>query len=302
MQLSDTIATLLRRWYVLLLGLCLTAAGGWYAYRSIPTTYEATGSLLLMPSTDTVGAEGNPYLYLNGMIDARDVLLRRAGSTENYTSVVAEHPGTAYTLGSDPTTQSPIVTVAVEGATPEDALAVMHGALENVEENLDAMQDEVGLPDGQRLGASPLVLADSATASRTAAARLAIVVLGAGGLGTLLVAGLVDGALMRRRERRSAEIEPAATDRAVGDGPPVEPLNAVTDPQAAGAAETGPAHDGTTAPGEAAADVRPDVTEAATDDDAAARGTTTEAQDEPADDAVPRETELATASAGPPDR
>lgn len=206
MQLSDTIAILTRRWYVLLIGLCLTAVVGWSAYQAVPTKYEATGSLLLMPSTDTVGTEGNPYLYLNGMTDARDVLLLRSGSTENREAVIGDHAETDYTLTSDPTTQSPIVSAVAQSSTPEAAMAVMDAALNNVRQNLRTMQDELELPEGQRLSARLLVLDESATPSRTTAWRVAIMAGGIGVLGTLMMTGLIDNALLRRRERRRARL------------------------------------------------------------------------------------------------
>ena len=122
MQLSDTIAALIRGWYVMAIGLLVTAVVGWTVYQMVPTKYEASGSLLLMPSEATVGVEGNPFLSLNGMVDARDVLLRRADSKDNRANVLDQVKDSDYTIGADPTTLSPIVAIQAQSRPPEAAI------------------------------------------------------------------------------------------------------------------------------------------------------------------------------------
>ena len=221
MEIADTLRALTRRWYVVVLGLLLTAGAAFAVERSVPTTYSATGSILLMPSTDTVGAGGNPYLYLNGMIDARDVLVRRAGSSENRESVIGEHTGTSYVLEPDPATQSPIVTARVEGDSAQATVQVLDAALANLNDSLATMQEEQGVPTGQQLTAVPLLQDTTAIASRTTALRAAIVVVGVGTLGTLVLAGLLDN-LLRHRRRHPHATADADND----DPPPADPQDA----------------------------------------------------------------------------
>lgn len=203
MELSDTLRTLLRRWYILLLGLLMTAGLGWAVYRAVPTTYEATGSILLMPSETMVGKDGNPYLYLGGMRDVLDVLVRRSDSEQVREATLSRFEGADYSVAPDATTQSPIVVVTVETASPENSVALLQVVMTTVGNNLGAMQDELALPELKRIRIRELVVDASATANTGTARQAAIATVGAGFVGTLLLTGYVDGLLVRRRARHS---------------------------------------------------------------------------------------------------
>lgn len=203
MELSDTISTLLRRWYVLLLGLLLTAGLGWAVYRAVPTTYEATGSLLLMPSEVMVGDAGNPYLYLGGMRDVLDVLVRRSDAEQIHEATLTPFEGADYRVEPDASTQSPIVLVTVQSRSPEDSIALLRTVMATVDSTLVTMQDELALPPTNRIQLRELVVDTTATADTGTGRQAAIVAVGAGLLGTVLLTGLVDRLLVRRRARHS---------------------------------------------------------------------------------------------------
>lgn len=216
MELSDTLRALVRRWYVLLLGLLLTAGAGWAVHRAVPTTYQATGSILLMPSPVMVGDAGNPYLYLGGMRDVLDVVIRRSDAEQVREGLLAPYEGSDYEVAPDATTQSPIIVVTAESLSPEDAVALLQAALVTVGSNLDAMQDELTLPEANRIQRRELVVDATATADNSTARQATIATVGAGLLGTLLLTGFVDGRLLRRRARRTAPRNQAAdTDATV---------------------------------------------------------------------------------------
>lgn len=231
MELNDTLRVMVRRWYVLLLGLALSAGLGWVVHVSVPTSYEADTSILLMPAETVVDEEvGNPYLYMGGMADALDVLVIRAGAEQVRADVLDDFPGADYTIGSHPTTPTPIVDVTAEGASGEESLALMQAATASVIETLDVMQDELGLPDAARIRPAELTVDPVATELTGQANKAAVAAVGAGVLVTLMMTALVDGVVARRSRNRSRSRSRSEGGRVVGpsEGPP--PGDAVAEP------------------------------------------------------------------------
>ena len=208
MQLSDTIAALIRGWYVMAIGLLVTAVVGWTVYQMVPTKYEASGSLLLMPSEATVGVEGNPFLSLNGMVDARDVLLRRADSKDNRANVLDQVKDSDYTIGADPTTLSPIVAIQAQSRTPEAAISLLNAVLLTVDQHLNSMQNELGVPAHRKIKTRVLVADQSAAPNTKSQLRAAIATVAGGIVGTFILTGLLDGILTRRHQRMAQNALP----------------------------------------------------------------------------------------------
>lgn len=208
MQLSDTIAALIRGWYVMVTGLLVTAVVGWTVYQVVPTKYEASGSLLLMPSEATVGVEGNPFLSLNGMVDARDVLLRRADSKDNRANVLDQAKDSDYTIGADPTTLSPIVAIQAQARTPEAAISLLTSVLVNVDQHLNTMQTELDVPANRKIKTRVLVADQSAAPNTKSQLRAAIATVAGGIVGTFILTGLLEGILTRRHQRRARNALP----------------------------------------------------------------------------------------------
>lgn len=204
MRMNETLKSIARRWYVVLVGLMLTAAMGWVVNDRVPTSFEATGSLLLMPPAVTVGTDGNPYLYLGGMSQALDVLVRRASAPEVQQGVIDKYPSSTYTVQADRTTTSPIILVTADAPTGTAALDTMNAALASVESTLNVMQNESDVKKGMRVVGQNLVLDTKATAKTKTRMQLLIAVVGVGGVGTLLLAGVIDGWVLQRRERRAS--------------------------------------------------------------------------------------------------
>ena len=75
MVLSDMLRSLLRRWYIVVLGVILTVAGVYGAYTVTPVTYSATSTVVLLPPEKSVKDGDNPYLYLGGLGQALNVLV-----------------------------------------------------------------------------------------------------------------------------------------------------------------------------------------------------------------------------------
>lgn len=231
MQLSDTMSSLLRRWYFVLGGLVLTGILGWTAYQTVPERYEAQGSILMMPADSVVGTDGNPYLYLSGMNDALDVLVRRTNSGAMSEQILTGSTGATYTADRDATTQSPILVFSVEAGSAPEALRLLEAAMTAAEWNLDTMQEELSISEERRITARDLVVDEEATKNTKTPLQMSIIVVGAGLMGTLMATGLLDGLLVRRRMRAKERQESTSPE------PPEQPSMSADAPDTADAAQ-----------------------------------------------------------------
>jgi hypothetical protein len=111
MRLKNLIKGLASRWYVVLAGLVLIGGMCAFVYDRVTAIYEASGSLVLMPPSATVGNAGNPYLYLGGMSAALNVLTKQANAPEARIPVPEKFPGTTYSVQADRPTSGAIIPV-----------------------------------------------------------------------------------------------------------------------------------------------------------------------------------------------
>lgn len=218
MHLNETLKSLLRRWYIFLFGLLLTSGMSWYAYNYVQPSYEAKGSLLLMPAKKVVGHNGNPYLYLGGMSEVVDVLVRRSNSTESVDPIIKQFAGAEISTTADRTTSSPVVIVEISATTQDTALAALKATLSTVTRNLDTMQNEVKVVPEMRISTRGLVIDDHAAVNNKMQMQIAIVAAGAGGVASLLLTGFIDGILLSRNSRESGTETTGDESEATGAG------------------------------------------------------------------------------------
>lgn len=203
MRVRETVSSLLRRWYILAVGLLLTAAMCWVVQGRVAVTYEAQGSQVLMPPSATVG-EGNPYLYLGGLSQALDVLIRHVSAAEVTKPVLRAFPGTDFTVEADGSTSGSILVISASGPTPEATLGVLQAALDKVPASLKDMQDELAIADRVRINVRTVVVDGQATKNNQSQMRLMLLAAGAGTVGTVLLTAMMDTFLSgRKRPRRT---------------------------------------------------------------------------------------------------
>ncbi|MEU3848036.1 hypothetical protein AB0E44_13750 [Micrococcus terreus] len=212
MHMADTVRSIFRRWYVFLTGLLLTLAMGWGVYQVVPSTYEATGTAVLMPSRATVGEEGNPFLYLGGMTNAIDVMIRRTNDPQIREQLEEQFPDAELTISRDLTTDSPITVVNVQAPDPESAIALRDIGLNLAEQNLDTMQNELNLPTDLRISMRTVVVDEVAEEDTRNPLRLALVVMAGGFVATFLLTGMIDGALTRRKIKAAQRMKFTSDD------------------------------------------------------------------------------------------
>lgn len=213
MQMVDTVRSIFRRWYVFLTGLLLTLAMGWAVYQVVPSTYEANGTAVLMPSQATVGEEGNPFLYLGGMTNAVDVMIRRTNDPQIREQLEEQFPDAELTISRDLTTDSPITVVNVQAPDPESAIALRDIGLNLAEQNLETMQNELNLPSDLRISMRSVVVENVAEEDTRVPLRLSLVVLAGGLVATFLLTGMIDGALTRRKLKADQPNRPKPEDK-----------------------------------------------------------------------------------------
>ena len=262
MQLKVFAATLLRRWYLVLLALICTAAATFLAVDKVGPTYEAKGAVLVLPPVATVqrGSQsdtlGNPYLVLDGLSQIRDIVIRAITAQATHDELCQQRadpayevmrvelckvrPEVIYEATPDYTNRAPIILVTVEADSAANAATALTAVMDRVPEILADLQS------GLRLGAnaeitSALLTADTKPEIVYKNQIRAGIVAGAGTLSFfLLMIGLLDGVLAARRGRRavSAEDQAASTapDRlSAPQAVPTAPARAVVAPQAASA-------------------------------------------------------------------
>lgn len=208
MYVRDLLLSLLRRWYIIVAGLLVTAALCGVAFIKIPLTYEATGSVLLLPPKSSVGSRGNPYLYLGGLAQAVEVLSARLNASTIRKPIEESHPDTTFDVGQDQTSTGPLLSVSVSSNSEAETLAVVKAVMAEVPRALTGMQDDLQIPEGSRIGSLILTDPTEATELSKTRSRGVIALAGVGVAGTVLLAGLLDGLLMARTRRRQA-IDPS---------------------------------------------------------------------------------------------
>lgn len=201
MYFKDLTRALVRRWYLVVIGLACTAALCAGAASKIGPTYEVNSSSVMMPGKATVVEGGNPFLFLGGLTLARDVLVRSLASPEVEAQILETHPDASFTIAGDTTTSGPIILVTADASTPEAAQATMANVLATLPRQLTQLQSEAQAPDDARITLLPLSTDAEVTVVTKARTRALLAAAALGVIATVLVTGLVDGILLARRRR-----------------------------------------------------------------------------------------------------
>jgi hypothetical protein len=191
--------------------------------------YHAEGTVLLFPPeitierNDAANVEGNPYLYLSGLTDARDVLVRAITARSARDEVVAQAPDSEYDVTPDFDSSGPIILVRVDAATPDGAVAGLTEILGRVPPTLVELQTGLGI-DRSAFITSRVVTEDSRpTVVRKGQIRAGIATAAALLAVSVLLIGLLDGLLAGRRRGRAESTSagsPVAESAAAESGLP----------------------------------------------------------------------------------
>lgn len=224
MSLKLLIRRIGRRWYCLLAGLLAVAGLCYWVNAHAPVQYRIQGSVVLLPSPETIGG-GNPYLFLNGLSQAMDVLTRRLVAPSVEEPLVAAYPHTTYTAAADQTTGSSIILISVTSESEANADSALSAVMDQIPKILVSMQDELSVPPQGRIGSMPVTTQKVPTIDSKS--RIQLLVLSAvGGLAlTLLLTAAIDGLIVGsasriRRRRARPKKNPRHDKTAAAEGRP----------------------------------------------------------------------------------
>ena len=225
MEMRVVWRALRRRWYLVLALGVLTAAATFLVAQRTGETYEATGTVLVFPPSQSEGPTGtmseeNPYLTLGGVGQARDVVVRALTSKKVADSFGETYPtGTKFEIVPDYTNSAPIILFTVEAAAPDVAAEALASLIDRVPVELEKLQSGLELPAEQRVTSVVLTRDEDPASTRKSMIRAALMTMAAlGGMGLLLIA-LVDGWLAGRRDPDPEDL-PVSLHRVPAEGEP----------------------------------------------------------------------------------
>jgi hypothetical protein len=201
MNFADTLRGLLRRWYIVVPGILLSAGLAASVWSMVPPGYERSSTQLLVPGTESIPAGANPYLFLGGLTPAADVLARAVGSENAKHEVAEDFPGVAIEVTRDNSTAGPVILVAVTAATDDDAEEVLGLLVDRTTSVLDEIQEAEAIAADNRVTLMPITVdSQSVLDQRTRFIAVAATGLAATAI-TLFLAAAVEGWSQRRRNR-----------------------------------------------------------------------------------------------------
>lgn len=203
MESSGLLGAALRRWYVTLLGLLLTAGLCLVAVLFVPAKYESTARVLLLPPQSSVGKGGNVYLALGGLDSAVAILGQTMSDADADAALKAKGATAKFTIAPDALTSAPVLYVVADDKTATASMDSLDLALAMVPTTLDSLQKSAEVPANSYISASVITQDQKASVVRKTQIRALVVALGAGLALTLVLVALVDRRMRRRTQRRS---------------------------------------------------------------------------------------------------
>lgn len=210
MDLKTILAALVRRWYLVLLVIGFSVGATLFVAAKVGPTYEAQGAVLVFPPVATVqrGAkevtQGNPYLALDGVSQARDIVIRELTSKKTADEFDIFYPGTTFEATPDVMNNAPIILITVESPAADTAVTAVSELMARIPTTLTGLQKGLGLDSNSVITSKPLIADEQPEPLHKEQIRAAVVAaVLALGLG-LLVIGLLDGLLTGRLKKKAS--------------------------------------------------------------------------------------------------
>lgn len=215
MDIWDSLAMLLRRWYAVVPVLLVAALGACYVVLFMPPSFEARGQVVLLPPTtaSTAEASSNPYLAFGSSLDiTAGVVAESLMSDQTVESLSQVGLRSTYEVGLSSAGNGPVLNVIVTDSNADAAETMLRTLFTRIDQVLVERQAQALAPKGTQITAS--VVAFTPTPHRLikskvrALAALAVLALSGG----VLAGSLAEAVATRRRGRvRRGTHEPAAS-------------------------------------------------------------------------------------------
>lgn len=223
MVLRDLVRALLRRWYLLLLGLILAVSAMYVTWDRVEQRFTAEGSLLLLPPPSSIERilpnrrDGNPLLYLGDLNQARDVVISLMSSDEVREAFADEFPASTYTVSTDPLSSGPIVVITVDAPEPRTALTAVRQISSEVTTRLRQAQSELSVDKDSQIGVMVLTRPADAEMQNRSQVRATVMVGGAIMVSSVLLVAVIDGLISARRRRLGFDVDGETDDEDADD-------------------------------------------------------------------------------------
>jgi hypothetical protein len=201
MYLRDVASSLVRRWYLTLAGILLTAGLVAVALQLVHPAWESEANLVLLPPRSTILPGGNPYLQLGGLSPTLDLLVVKLSDEQVRQAVKGLSTTATYTVKADTTSSGPVLLVTATDRTPASSIMVRDELIREAPIRLAALQESLSISPNARITSMVLTQDPRAQTVSKNQIRAVVVAAGVGLVGTALVVALVDGVGVRRRRQ-----------------------------------------------------------------------------------------------------
>jgi hypothetical protein len=207
MYLTDLWASFLRRWYVALICLAVSAGILFLAAGVVKPTYEATASVVLIPPRSSEDPYLNRYMALGGLQESTDVLARSLTSEETNDALKKAVPEAEYEVVTDLSTRAPVLLVSTTSPDSDSADDMLAAVLDRIPANLKRLQDGLEIAASNQL--TTVVLSSDEKPELVQKARLRVLAALAAGLvlASAAVVAALDSLLLRRAARKRGETQ-----------------------------------------------------------------------------------------------
>jgi hypothetical protein len=198
---EDAVRVLLRRWYVVVAGLLLTAIAATAAIFLVPTDYQASGEMLLLLPAD-VSSDGvpvNPYLNLPPALSVTASLIAGNVMSKGTQRDIADAGFTSsYSVALSPGA-GPLLELSTQDTNQVAALATLHELIRRMSDQLDQIQAEKHVAVNQLIQPTPVNVSSKAEVLPGSKIRALAIIGAVGMLVTLLSAFMLDRVRSKRR-------------------------------------------------------------------------------------------------------
>ena len=215
MRAGHVLTVLRRRKLVAAVGLLVSVVLAVLAASFVGPTYSAAAVVVLLPPSPQQGVQ-NPYLYLGGLNQARDVVQSSLSSEQVRTEVQSQVAGADYTVLADPVSSGPMLDITATAPTAAAAKEVLHTLVRRAPETMTTLQDRLDISTSAQIRTLTVAQDAKPKPVRKSQIRAVIAALALGLTLTVLAGGLVEGLTERRRRSRREEEKSEADVVAAG--------------------------------------------------------------------------------------
>lgn len=208
MFFKEVSRALVRRWYLLALGLAVAISAGYLAWTHVGSRYSSEVSVLLLPPLNVTksnvpgGRDGNPLLYLGGLGQARDVLIGIMSSDAQGQAFEDQFPDSSFTVTPDFMSSGPIVVLKVDTPGAATAEASISFLTDRVQGEFKATQASLGVKNDAAIRTIALTSPTDPEPDQKAQLRISAITTAGVIVVSLLLIALIDGLLRTRGKRR----------------------------------------------------------------------------------------------------